>query len=243
MREGTERSLLGRERSFISALCGLYGHSSSHRMILLLQERELLLSIQETFRGRISPQWARFYPLKSKVYEYGPLNCPQNIRQPWKYKPLSGRCGQNITYISQGRTSPQVSLNTKDSEIMSPPCTSRPCIWSKICHPVSLEFKQGSSHQNCCRINIKLFMKLLLLSPIPYCHIACQEPDPHPSLSWVQGTLEKGLLSGVKRHSYRTNQATVTPGSLHANQQQEITTNTIRFPLCLYQCKWLYSFL
>lgn len=57
--------------TFISALCGFYGHSSSHRMILLLQERELLFSIQASVRVRYTPLRARFCLLKAKVYKHG----------------------------------------------------------------------------------------------------------------------------------------------------------------------------
>lgn len=108
----------GRECSFISALCGLYGHSSSHRMTLLLQERELLFSLQATFRGRTSPQVSQVSSFRGQAVQVWSLSHPQSIRQLSSYQSLSGRCGQNIvTYISQGRTSPQMSLNTKDSEI------------------------------------------------------------------------------------------------------------------------------
>lgn len=46
-------------------------------MTLLLQDRELLFPIQDIFGERISPQWARFCPLKAKLYKYGPLTIPK----------------------------------------------------------------------------------------------------------------------------------------------------------------------
>lgn len=138
-----------------------------------------------------------------------------------------------------------MSLNSKDSEIMSPPCTSRPCIWSKICQLLSLS--KGVLTKTAANKTSSFLQSYCCCPSSP--HSLTWARDPHTSLSWVQGKLKRGLLSGVRdipadqiRLQWPCGVSDCSPGSLHANQQQEITTNSIRFPLMLYQCKWLNSF-
>lgn len=139
-------------------------------------------------------------------------------------------------------------LNVKDSEILSPACTSRPCIWPKICHSDTLELKQRSSHQESCKTDTKLLRKQLLVSlpliatfpvrSLTHTHHfpGCKEHRKRVSCQvWETFLLTKSGYSDPVVSD-------CSPGSLHTNQQQEITPNSIRFPLSLYQQKWLHSF-
>lgn len=190
----------------------------------LLQERKLLFSIQDSFRGRISPQWARFCPLKAKVYKYGPWTIPKTSGNHESASHLVARCGQkkNVTYISQGRTSPQMSLNMK---------TVRFCL---VLAPAGLASDQRYVTQTLLSLSKGVLTKTAAKQTSSFLWSFCCGPLPSlpHSLSGAWPTsitflgawnIEKGFTVRCKRDSYWPNQATVALWCLRLQP---------RFPVC-----------
>lgn len=134
----------------------------------------------------------------------------------------------------------------KDSEIMSLPCTSRPCIWADMS---LLSLSKGVLTKTAAK-KTSSFLQSYCCCPLP---LITTFPDMSPWSTYITfldaRKIEKGSTVRCKyipadqiRLQQPCGVSDCRPGSLHANQQQDITTNSIRFPLTLYQCKRLYSF-